>query len=162
MDEKLFRIKINLSDREIEIEGDKDFIKEELYQLLGELKASEETKVGTEGTYTPGEPTESSGKNESIPYIKTFVKEKNPQSAKDTAVVIAYYLYKYKNKPSFDKKTLEEWWRAAGAKPPKHIWQSVIDSKNENKWFELVSKGEYKISTHGIYHVENELPEQKD
>ncbi len=77
-----------------------------------------------------------------------------------TAVVLAYYLKKYEGKETFTKEDIKKIWAASARKPPKKIWQSVIDGKNRYRWFEEVSRGKYRLSPHGIYFVENELPKK--
>ena len=157
MDEKTYRIKVNLKSGEIEVEGDKEFVKTEIKILLEELQ-----KFPVR--YTPvKEPSQIEEKEEKEteegkPYIKEFIEEKNPSGAMQTAVVLAYYLTKYEGKETFTKEDIKKIWIASGRKPPKKIWQSVIDGKNRYQWFEEVSRGEYKLSPHGIYFVENELP----
>ncbi len=98
---------------------------------------------------------------ETKPYIKEFIKEKKPKGAMQTSVVLAYYLIKYEGKNSFTREDMKKIWAVSGQKPPKNIWQTVIDGKNRYGWYEEVSKGEYKLSPHGIYFVEHELPKEK-
>ena len=156
MEAKTYKIRINLSDGEIEIEGDKEFVKSEIKELLEELYIR---------YVHPKEPSQTlkkeEGETQEKPYIKEFIKEKNPAGSLQTAVVLAYYLWKYEGKETFTKDDIKKIWIASGQKPPKNIWQSVIDGKNRYQWFEEVSRGEYKLSPHGIYFVENELSKKE-
>ncbi len=159
MEEKIYRIKINLQSGEIEVEGDKEFVKTEIERLLDKLQkrhikyplARETAEIGKveEGKFE--------GKK---PYIKEFIKEKKPNGALQTSVVLAYYLTKYERKETFTKEDMKKMWTVSGRKPPKKIWQAVVDGKNRYGWYEEVSRGEYKISPHGIYFVEHEIPKK--
>lgn len=160
MEEKTCRIRINLSNGEIEVEGDKDFVKAEIKALLEELRKYPKIYTPSKESY-PIQEKEKVETKEKKPHIKEFIKEKKPSGALQTAVVLAYYLKEYEGKETFTKEDIMKIWTASGQKPPKKIWQSVIDGKNRYQWFEQVSKGECKLSPHGIYFVENELPKKK-
>jgi len=146
----VYRIRIKKGDIEVEVEGDKEFVEKHLENLKKELQkfpliehSHEESKI-----------IESQKK----PYIKEFIKEKKPSGALKIAVTLAYYLTKYEGKKTFTQEDIKKAWIASGQKIPKKIWQAVIDGKNRYQWFEEVSRGEYKLSPHGVYFVENELP----
>ncbi len=162
MGEKTYRIRINLTNGEIEVEGDKNFVKAETKVLIEELRKYHNIYIPPKESYPiQQKQKEEMETKEKKPYIKEFIKEKKPSGAMQTAVVLAYYLKKYEGKETFTKEDIKKIWTASGQKPPKKIWQSVIDGKNRYQWFEQVSKGEYKLSPHGIYFVENELPKDK-
>jgi hypothetical protein len=160
MNEQTYKIRVNLSNKEIEVEGDKEFVREEIRVLLKEI-----SRTSFEHTI-PEEPSDvdisEEQTSEEKPYIKDFINWKNPNGAIQTAVALAYYLYKYEDKETFNKEDIKKLWIASGQKPPKKIWQAVIDGKNRHQWYEEVSRGVYKISPHGIYFVENELPKKKE
>ncbi len=163
MDSIKYRIRVNLTDKEIEVEGDKDFVKEEIKALLEAIK--EISLKPPKSTYSEETSEIEDVKVQNIgdkPYIKDFIAQKNPSGSLQTAVTLACYLYKYEGKNTFNKDDIKKIWVASGKKPPKKIWQAVIDGKNRYQWFEEVSRGEYKISPHGIYFVENELPKKKE
>ncbi|RKX56108.1 MAG: hypothetical protein DRP29_09895, partial [Thermodesulfobacteriota bacterium] len=159
MEQKTYKIRINLQNGEIEVEGDKEFVETEIKTLLEEFQKLRKVYASLEES-AQLEKEQKSILKEKKPYIKEFVKEKNPSTAQETAVVLAYYLKEYERKETFNAEDIKKIWTASGWKPPKKIWQSVIDGKNRYQWFEEVSRGEYKISPHGIYFVENELPKK--
>jgi len=137
-------------------------VKAEVMELLEKLKTSQisspQSVSSKKGIETEGEKI--GFLRDRKPYIKDFIKEKKPQGALQTTVVLAYYMNKFEGKETFTKDDLKKYWTVSGQKPPKNIWQSAIDGKNRYGWYEEVSKGEYKISPHGIYFVENELPKE--
>jgi len=160
MEEKKYRIKINLKNGEIEVEGDKEFVKAEVEILIEKLQESFIKQL----SYEEDVPEIETKKSETLgkkPYIKEFINEKKPSGGLQTAVVLAYYLFKYDGKETFTKEDLKKIWAASGQKPTKKMWQSVIDGKNRYGWYEEVSRGVYKISAHGVYFVENDLPKKK-
>lgn len=160
MENKMYRIKINLQSGEIEVEGDKEFVKTETKELLDRLQKLSIRRPPVKET-TEIEEVEQGKAEEAKPYIKEFIEEKKPKGALQTAVVLAYYLTKYEGKETFTREDMKKMWTVSGQKPPKNIWQAMIDGKNRYGWYEEVSKGEYKISLHGIYFVEHELPKEK-
>lgn len=157
MEQKTYRIRVRLQSCEIEVEGDKEFVKEEIRALLEEFQKIHEVFSSQR---EPAQKLESMPEQKK-PYIKEFIEEKNPSGAQQTAVVLAYYLKEYEGKETFNKEDIKKIWIASGRKPPRKIWQSVIDGKNRYQWFEEVSRGEYKISPHGIYFVRDELPKKR-
>ncbi|WP_456397554.1 hypothetical protein [Desulfurobacterium sp.] len=163
MEEKTYRIRINLQNGEIEVEGDKEFVRAEVEILIEKLQKLRDPFI-KQPSYDR-EISEIETKKPEIqekkPHIREFINEKRPSGGLQTAVVLAYYLYKYEGKETFTKEDLKDIWAASGQKPTKKMWQSVIDGKNRYRWYEEVSRGVYKISPHGIYFVENELPKKK-
>lgn len=159
MEGEVYKIRINLQSGEVEVEGDKEFVKTEVKMLLEELQkpTSRYVPVKESSQIEKKEEKEIQGRK---PYIKEFIEEKKPSGAMQIAVVLAYYLKKYEGKETFTKEDIKKIWIASGQKPPKKIWQSVIDGKRRHQWYEEVSRGEYELSLHGIYFVENELPKK--
>jgi len=160
MEEKTYKIRINLKSGEIEVEGDKEFVKAEVEILIEKLRESF-IKQQSYGEDISEKETKKPEIQEKKPYVKEFIEEKKPSSGLQSAVVLAYYLTKYEGKETFTEEDLKKIWSASKQKLPKKMWQSVIDGKNRYSWYEKVSKKEYKISEHGIYFVENELPKKK-
>lgn len=160
MEEKTYRIKINLKNGEIEVEGDKEFVKAEVEILIEKLRESIVKQASYERDISEIV-TKKPEIQEKKPHIKEFINEKKPSGGLQTAVVLAYYLNKYEGKETFTKGDLKNIWAASGQRPTKKMWQSVIDGKNRYRWYEEASRGVYKISAHGVYFVENELPKKK-
>ena len=157
MEEKTYKIRINLSDGMIEVEGDKDFVKSEIRELLEEIQKYKAKYIHSKKLSQVNEIKEEEIQENKL-HIKEFIEEKKPSNSLQTAVVLAYYLWKYEGKETFTVEDLKKIWVASGQKPPKRIRQSIIDAKRHHNWFENVSRGAYKLSPHGIYFVENELP----
>ncbi len=79
MDEKTYRIKVNLESGEIEVEGDKEFVKTEIKILLGELQ---KFPVRYAPVKEPSqiEKKEERETEEGKPYIKEFIEKKTLRS----------------------------------------------------------------------------------
>jgi len=164
MNEKNYKTRVKIGNVEIEVEGDKEFVKEEISSLLKQLKSIpvEEVRPKEEMEVMTAEkqPVLETGK----PPIKEFIDEKRPSKSLQTAVVLAYYLFKFEKRETFKEEDLKKIWIASGVKPPKKmkIRQTVTDGKSKYGWFEKVSRGQYKLSPHGVYFVEKELPKKKE
>jgi hypothetical protein len=162
MTEQNYKIRFKIEGSEIEVEGDKNFVDEKFNFLLKELQLrpppslTERKSIREAGTF----PRDTSTAIQK-PNIKEFIADKKPSGSLQTAVVIAYYLLKYERKDTFVDEDLRKIWIASGCKPSKNLPQTMIDCKTKHGWFELVSRGTYKISDHGIYLVESELPSKK-
>src|SRR5260221_8588414 len=163
-----YKTKIKIGKIEIEVEGDKEHTSSEPLRLFDELQKK---NIFTKDIFSDAEPkspfvdgAKSNGQNHFVnlnpgekPHIKDFIAMKNTGSAYDTTLLLAYYLLKYEGKESFSEEDLKKLWVISGEKPPKAMWQAVIDCKNRKGWYEEVSKGVCKVSPTGIYHVEKEM-----
>ena len=159
-----YRIKINLQSGEIEVEGDKEFVKKEIIELLEKLETKYIPEKNVQAVSEQSDETKELLETEKQKiYIKDFVVQKDPKNAQEAIVVMAYYLSKFENKETFSAEDLKTLWTASGVKvkPPKKMNQAIIDAKNRHGWFDRVKTKIYKINEHGIYFVENELPKKK-
>jgi len=162
MADQNYKIRFKIANSELEIEGDKTFVDEKFTLLLKELRLNP-TNFQYQGSNSPEiqnpstAPQPPSGK---IP-IKQFIAEKKPSGSLQVAVVIAYYIWKYEGKETFPSDYLKQIWIASGCKPSNNLKQTLIDCKTKHGWIEMPTRGLYKISEHGIYLVESELPIKK-
>lgn len=154
------RVKIKIGVNELEVEGSEEFVKEEINHLYEKIEYDRESVNSKSKKVTVEKKSSEQNEKETKekPYIKEFVDEKKPNTKMEEAAVLAYYLSEYDNIDEFDADDLEQLWIASGLKPPSgDIMQTVRDAKNRKSWFERVSSGTYKLSSHGIYLVRNEL-----
>jgi hypothetical protein len=159
MTEQIYKIRLKLGIGELEIEGDKSFVTENLHNLLQELHTrsminpTPDLKITTNVEPATLKQTLVSAK----PNLKEFVAETKPSGSLKVAVVLAYYLYKFEKKETFIEDDLKRLWIASGLKPTNSYNQTMNDCKKRHGWFDNPERGIYQITEHGIYFVESEL-----
>jgi hypothetical protein len=93
--------------------------------------------------------------------IRTLKEQKQPNSAKQMACVVAYYLKELANaeerKDSISTADLEKYFKQAGFKLPTAIAQVLVDAKSSG-YFESTTRGEYKLNAVGYNLVAHNLP----
>ncbi len=96
--------------------------------------------------------------------IRTLKEQKQPNSAKQMACVVAYYLKELaeeeERKDSVSTADLEKYFKQAGFKLPQRMAQVLIDAKASG-YFESSSRGEYKLNAVGHNLVAHNLPSEK-
>ena len=160
--EKTCRIKLDLNGILIEMEGDKEFIENNLLtitKLLKEDLLQTKNQLGLINNKLEDNQEEQQATTKKIT-LTEFCQQKKPKSAQDAALLIAYYLYKYEGQEEFTAEDLRNRWNETKVKPPKNISQTVIDCARKKRWFERTSARKYKITEHGIYDVENLFPKK--
>lgn len=102
-----------------------------------------------------------SGKQVDIRALKT---EKSPDSAKQMACIVAYYLQelapKDERKQTISTQEIEKYFKQANFKLPKKIEQVLVDAKRSG-YFESAARGEYKLNAVGYNLVVHGLPAKK-
>jgi hypothetical protein len=93
--------------------------------------------------------------------IRTLKDQKQPDSARQMACVVAYYLLDHapeaERKNSIKSDDLEKYFKQAGYKLPKKIEQVLVDCKAAG-YFETISRGEYKLTRVGYNLVTHSMP----
>lgn len=119
-----------------------------------------------EGDQSGGEATnvraaKQSGKQVDIRSLKA---EKNPDSAKQMACLVAYYLQelapKDERKKTISTQEIEKYFKQANFKLPKKLEQILVDAKRSG-YFESAARGEYKLNAVGYNLVAHGLPAKK-
>ena len=93
--------------------------------------------------------------------IRTLREQKKPDSARQMACIVAYYLLEHA--PESDKKhtittgDIEQYFKQAGYKLPTKLEQLLIDCKGAG-YFEAVARGEYKLTRVGYNLVTHSMP----
>ena len=96
--------------------------------------------------------------------IRSLKTEKNPDSAKQRACLVAYYLQelapKDDRKQAISTQDVENYFKQAGFKLPKRLEQVLVDAKASG-YFESAGRGEYKLNAVGYNLVVHGLPAKK-
>jgi len=96
--------------------------------------------------------------------IRSFKDEKNPNSARQMACVVAYYLQelapKEDQKGSICKTDLEKYFKHAKYPMPKTIQQILPDAKKSG-YFDSAGSGSYKLNAVGYNLVVHNLPSEQ-
>lgn len=96
--------------------------------------------------------------------IRALKEEKNPDSAKQMACLVAYYLQDLvpegERKEAISTHDLEKYFKQAGFKLPKKLEQVLIDAKSSG-YFESPTRGKYKLNAVGYNLVAHGLPTKK-
>lgn len=93
--------------------------------------------------------------------IKQLKEEKKPNSARQMACLVAYYLQELapesERKDSINTKDLEKYFKQAGYKLPTKLEQLLVDSKGSG-YFDSSKRGEYSLTRVGYNLVAHSLP----
>ncbi len=95
--------------------------------------------------------------------IRTFKEAKNPTSARQMACIVAFYLNEIA--PADERKNvvttadLERYFKQAKYPLPGKLEQLLIDCKSSG-YFEVVDRGEYKLTRVGHNLVEHQMPQR--
>lgn len=96
--------------------------------------------------------------------IRSLKAEKNPDSAKQMACLVAYYLQelapKNERKNAISTQDIEKYFKQANFKLPKKLEQVLVDAKRSG-YFESAARGEYKLNAVGYNLVAHSLPAKK-
>lgn len=133
------------------------------------LKVSPETQGHGVATHQPTQVEAASvhhahvhhGKNVDIRSLK---EEKNPDSAKQMACLVAYYLQELapegERKNTISAQDIEKYFKQANFRLPKLVAQVLVDAKKSG-YFETAARGEYKLNAVGYNLVVHGLPAKK-
>lgn len=93
--------------------------------------------------------------------IRTLKDQKQPDSARQMACVVAYYLLEYapeaERKLTITAADLETYFKQAKYKLPTKLEQLLVDCKGAG-YFETVARGEYKLTRVGYNLVTHSMP----
>jgi hypothetical protein len=96
--------------------------------------------------------------------IRSLKEEKNPDSAKQMACVVAYYLQELApesdRKDTISSQDIEKYFKQASFKLPMKVAQVLVDAKRSG-YFEQATRGEYKLNAVGYNLVAHGLPAKK-
>jgi hypothetical protein len=96
--------------------------------------------------------------------IRSLKDEKSPDSAKQMACLVAYYLQEVvpedERKDAISSKDIEKYFKQAGFRLPKKVEQVLVDAKRSG-YFESAARGEYKLNAVGYNLVAHGMPTKK-
>lgn len=167
------RVKIDVLNRLIEIEGEENFIREiynksrDLFVLSDSLGSGESSKNSRQTTITRRQYKNSSLK-ESYAVIKDldlsqpeplkdFYAKKTPRSALEKNTVFIYYLSKIADIKNISLNHIYSCYKEVGEKLPSALKQSLADTSSKKGWIDTKSMNDIKITLKGEGLVEREL-----
>ncbi|HDD44125.1 MAG: hypothetical protein DRO88_12250 [Promethearchaeia archaeon] len=169
MEERIYRIKINLKSGEIEVEGDKEFVKGEMKNLINEIKNFLETEPSIQvlqkseriqKTHAYKEPAHVA---ENLTYgsFAEFYKVLSPKKGQDKILVAAYWLDVKEGMKEIKPKDVENLLKNARITPPKSIGRdmSILASGKKAVLLKL-KRGVYSVSDTGRKQIEDILKEK--
>jgi hypothetical protein len=96
--------------------------------------------------------------------IRSLKEEKTPDSAKQMACIVAYYLQELapadERKNTISAQDIEKYFKQANFRLPKAVSQVLVDAKKSG-YFEGGARGEYKLNAVGYNLVAHGLPAKK-
>lgn len=96
--------------------------------------------------------------------IRSLKEQKNPNSARQMACLVAYYLQEVapqnERKDSISAADLEKYFKQASYKLPKHLEQLLVDAKTAG-YFESAGRGDYSLTRVGYNLVAHSMPSGK-
>lgn len=179
------KLKIDLKNGVLEVEGEEAFVKE-IYQEYKERLSSDDSSIFE---HAPNQDTESStsttlkrktsGRNkggakrkESYSIVKSldlsekdgkkslrdFFKEKTPSVALEKNAVFVYYLQKEAKITGITTDHIYSCYKDVKERVPKALKQSLLDTSSKKGWIDTSSMNDIKITTSGENLVEQDLP----
>ena len=180
------KLKINLVDGALEVEGSESFVRE-IYEEHKERLQAIQAVGGVQGKHRMNKPTSSSlgkkkgvskkrgkrgGKSFSIVKdldlsgrggegsLKDFFQKKSPSSAMQMNAVFVYYLSKTAKVENITPDHVYTCYKDVKKRTPAALHQSLLDTSYKNGWIDTGSKDDIKITIQGENLVEHELPKQ--
>ncbi len=165
MEERRYRIRINLQSGEIEVEGDKEFVKEEIKILINEV-TNIFGKLSNKGRMEADEKVDTYNKHKSIkenlPYesFAEFYKIISPEKGLDKILLAAYWLDIKEGMEEIRPKDVENLLKNARVTPPASIARDMgILAGGQKAVLIKLKRGAYKVSNTGREEVERLLKE---
>lgn len=97
--------------------------------------------------------------------IRSLKEEKQPQSAKQMALLVAFYLQEVapvtEQKPAITSADIEKYFKQAGHKLPVKLGQLLIDLKADG-YLDSTGRGEYKLNAVGYNLVAHGMPTKSE
>jgi hypothetical protein len=90
-----------------------------------------------------------------------MIAEKHPKGHSEIIAVLGFYLAEA-GQPEFGEEEIKRAYIRANVRPPKVISQALIDAKRNHDYLEPVSRGRYRLSSHGDRTVRFDLPRRSE
>ena len=174
MDEKTYKIRVNLKSGEIEVEGDKEFVREEIRELIEMVRdTTTYTKFETEETHAKSTEDKVSivsameEPQKEIPYesFAELYKAFAPKAEQEKSLIAVYWLNKKEGREKVTPKDVENLLRNASISLPSNISRDLKVLAGGKKAYlikisEKSLKGktsEYRISMSGEEYIKSRL-----
>lgn len=185
------KVKINLKEGLIELEGSEVFVSKYLDIYKVQLSDYEKGRVENDEKKQPENKPKAKAKkkqseakkqskssktknitaekfnihgDDDTPSLEEFFKEKSPgRTTGDRIAVIGYYIQYIKKQEFFTEGNIDFAYRMLKLTGrPKHLYQIMINNKNQKDLFEqLEGEGQWVLTRTGEIFVEEKLPEKK-
>lgn len=160
------RVKIDVVNRLIEIEGEENFIREiydksrDLFVLPDNIKSSQQ--ITTRRQHKNGSLKESYAIIKDLDLsqpepLKDFYSKKTPKSALEKNTVFIYYLSKITDTKNINLNHIYSCYKEVGEKIPAALKQSLADTSSKKGWIDTKSMNDIKITLKGEGLVERDL-----
>ncbi len=186
------KVKINVKEGVIELEGSEGFVKEYLNEfkvLLTQSRAelpaiqsqSDTAQIKNTEVSKPKLSKKTAAKKKSAPTVvserfeihgdgqkqslEAFLNEKNPGKANGEKIVcIGFYITEILKIPVFTEGNIEYAYKMLKYSRPNHLHQIMLNTKSENDWFEQDSEisTSWKLTRSGEIFVSESLPKKTD
>ena len=131
------RIRLKNGAREIEIEGDRDFVDAQLARFASWIQAYDAPEaVPTDPSAAVSTPTKELPRVPASFRVQTaisfadFLQLKSPRTPLGRVLVLAYFLEKYQQRPAYAPAELLTWWqeRWPTEKLDSRLWEEAVDA----------------------------------
>ncbi|AKG91315.1 hypothetical protein GAH_01388 [Geoglobus ahangari] len=157
-----YRIKVNLKNGEIEVEGDKEFVKDEIEKLLERIVAKFSLASSLEMDKDKKDVLTQSGavteQNMLFESFAEFYKAIDPKKEQDKSLIAVYWFNKFEGKDAVTPKDVVEILKDAGVPLPSNISRDLRELASGKKAYLIkvnVKGGRpaYKLSMTGENYV---------
>lgn len=153
------RVKIDVLNKLIEIEGEEDFIRE-IYDKSRDFFVSPDTIVRRQHRNQSLKESYGIIKNLDLNQpssLRDFYQKKKTSSAQEKNAVFVYYLAKIANIKNINLNHIYSCYKEVGEKMPGALKQSLADTSSKKGWIDTASMSDIKITIKGEGLVEREL-----
>ena len=153
-----YRIKVKISNNEIEVEGDKEFVVEKFNELKTEFLKGK--KIISASTLTKSDSQRKMPSN-----LNLFLKQKNIKNKAEEILCVVFWLFHKENETLIHQTDIEECYKSARFKAPGNIPREIKACVSEG-WIlvskeKKESKNAYTISAEGEEYIDSLEVEEK-
>jgi len=159
MTDLTYKIRIKIGDIEIEVDGDKEFVVQQIKEFSTEIPNFGKEFSSQKGTIVTKTPNEKS-KLEGIS-LAEFYKQKKPKEDIDVALTIAYYLTSSEEREKFTNKEIKDETDKLGYKLSNPAVTLKEAAKGKKAYVRKIGTGKWALTTEGRRFVEEELPRKE-
>ena len=173
------KLRIDLSQRTLEVEGSEAFVREIYSDFKDRISAiSQVTPKKTNGKQEAKAeaPTPPKGKHRQLkkealsivkdldlaeqgykPSLKDFFSKYTPRNNFERNLIFVYYLQNIANESAITTDHIFTCYRHVSVKLPRAFKQSLWDTASQKGWIDTSSLEDIKVTTHGMNYIEHEI-----